>query len=109
MKTNGRRIELLKKRGKGVNEALAAKYNVGRAKRRSDRAKVLTNDGELSKAFATMVERGVVPSTDKILTQLKTNFPSRSRIEFMNLGELLKQSFLRWMVMGVIVNKNLLP
>ena len=30
-------------------------------KRRSDRAKVLTNDGELSKAFAAMVQRGVAP------------------------------------------------
>ena len=79
MKTSGRRIELLKKRGKGVNEALAAKYYLGRAKRRSDRAKVLTNDGELSKAFATMVQRGVAPSSEKIIAQLTTKFPWRRR------------------------------
>ena len=48
-------------------------------KRRSDRAKVLTNDGELSKAFATMVQRGVAPSTDDIIAQLRTKFPTRRR------------------------------
>ena len=48
-------------------------------KRRSDRAKVLTNDGELSKAFATMVQRGVAPSTEDIIAQLGTKFPKRMR------------------------------
>lgn len=48
-------------------------------KRRSDRAKVLTNDGELSKAFATMVERGVAASTEKTIAQLTTKFPKRKR------------------------------
>ena len=49
------------------------------AKRRSDRAKVLTNDGELSKAFATMVQRGVAPPTDDIVAQLSSKFPKRKR------------------------------
>ena len=48
-------------------------------KRRSDRAKVLTNDGELSKAFAMMVQRGVAPSTDDIIAQLTKKFPKRQR------------------------------
>ena len=48
-------------------------------KRRSDRAKELTDDGELSKAFATMVQRGVAPSTDEIVAQLSKKFPSRKR------------------------------
>ena len=47
------------------------------AKRRNDRAKVLTNDGELSKAFATMVQRGVAPPTENILSQLRSKFPKR--------------------------------
>ena len=47
--------------------------------RRSDRAKMLTNDGELSKAFATMVQRGVAPSTQNIIKQLKEKFPTRKR------------------------------
>ena len=55
-------------------------------KRRSDRAKVLTNDGELSKAFATMVQRGVAPSTDDIIAQLSTKIPSAEEE-----GELAKQ------------------
>ena len=49
-------------------------------KRRSDRAKELTNDGELSKAFATMVQRGVAPSTDEIVAQLSKKFPSRKSV-----------------------------
>ena len=48
-------------------------------KRRSDRAKVLTNDGELSKAFAMMVQRGVAPSTNDIIAQLSKKFPTRRR------------------------------
>ena len=47
--------------------------------RRSNRTKRLTNDGELSKAFATMVQRGVAPSTDGIIAQLKKKFPTRAR------------------------------
>ena len=46
-------------------------------KRRSDRVKILTNDGELRKAFATMVQPGVAPSTDDIVTQLTRKFPPR--------------------------------
>ena len=46
-------------------------------KRRSDRAKALTNDGELRKAFATMVQRGVAPSTADIVDQLTAKFPER--------------------------------
>ena len=46
-------------------------------KRRSDRAKMLTNDRELSKAFARMVQRGVASSTDNIITLLKAKFPLR--------------------------------
>ena len=46
------------------------------AKRRNDRAKLLTNDGELSKAFATMVQRGVAPPTKKIVSHLGKNFLS---------------------------------
>ena len=38
-----------------------------------------TNDGELSKAFATMVQRGVAPSTQTIINQLKVKFPMRKR------------------------------
>ena len=48
-------------------------------KRRSDRAKVLTNDGELSKAFSTMVQRGVASSTDAIVTQPGEKFPKREK------------------------------
>ena len=48
------------------------------AQRRSKRAKILTNDGELRKAFATMVQRGVAPPTHDILAQLKRKFPPRS-------------------------------
>ena len=47
-------------------------------KRRSDRAKLLTNDGELSKLFATMVQRGLAPPTQHIISQLKTKFSLRS-------------------------------
>ena len=46
-------------------------------KRRNDRAKLLTNDGELRKAFATMVQRGVAPSNDDIVAQLREKFPLR--------------------------------
>ena len=46
-------------------------------KRRGDRAKTLTNDGELRKAFATMVQRGVAPTTNDIVKQLRTKFPKR--------------------------------
>ena len=49
-------------------------------KRRSDRAKVLTNNGELSKAFAMMVQRGVAPSTGNIIAQLTKKFPKRKRM-----------------------------
>ena len=38
---------------------------------------MLTNDGELSKAFATMVQRGVAPPTENIISQLRTKFPRR--------------------------------
>ena len=48
-------------------------------KRRSDRAKELTNDGELSKAFSMMVQRGVAPSTDSIVSQLTRKFPARRK------------------------------
>ena len=42
-------------------EIVSKKNHKVDVKKRSDRAKVLTNDGELSKAFATMVQRGVAP------------------------------------------------
>ena len=58
-------------------ELLVGKKREGEAKRRSDRAKLLTNDGELSKAFATMVQRGVAPPTKKIISQLIEKFPHR--------------------------------
>ena len=45
--------------------------------RRSEKAKLLTNDGELRKAFATMVQRGVAPPTVTIVEQLKSKFPAR--------------------------------
>ena len=38
---------------------------------------MLTNDGELRKAFATMVQRGVAPPTADIVDQLKAKFPVR--------------------------------
>ena len=37
------------------------------AKRRSEREKVLINDGELRKAFAMMAQRGVAPTSTDIL------------------------------------------
>ena len=48
-------------------------------KRRSDRAKVLTNDGELNKALSMMVDRGVAPSTNDIIAQFKMKFPMRRK------------------------------
>ena len=48
-------------------------------KRKSNRAKALTNDGELSKAFSMMVRRGVAPSTDNIVAQLGRKFPVRRK------------------------------
>ena len=60
-------------------DVIKRKSNTSEVKRRSDRAKRLTNDGELSKAFATMVQRGVAPSTNAIITQLQTKFPTRGR------------------------------
>ena len=48
-------------------------------KRRSDRAKELANDGELSKAFSMMVQRGVAPSTDTNVSQLIKKFPMRRK------------------------------
>ena len=48
-------------------------------------AKLLTNDGELSKAFATMVERGVAPPTKNIVSQLRSKFPQRkNRVSWPN-------------------------
>ena len=62
----------MERRGKKKNPKVEVK-------KRSYRVKVLTNDGELSKAFATMVQRGVAPSTDDIIAQLTTKFPTRKR------------------------------
>ena len=46
---------------------------------------MLTNDGELRKAFATMVQRGVAPSTDDIVAQLTEKFPPRrNRVSWPN-------------------------
>ena len=58
-------------------ERIENSRNRDEVKRRSDKAKVLTNDGELRKAYATTVQRGVAPATNDILEQLKTNFPKR--------------------------------
>ena len=60
-------------------DVIKRKSNTSEVKRRSERAKRLTNDGELSKAFATMFQRGVAPSTNEIITQLQTKFPTRGR------------------------------
>ena len=60
-------------------KVLGKKKNENEVKRRSDRAKVLTNDSELSKAFATMVQRGVAPSSNEIIAQLTRKFPKRKR------------------------------
>ena len=61
--------------GKVLNQK--KKENEG--KRRSERAKVLTNDGALSKAYATMVQRGVAPSSNEIIAQLTSKFPKRKK------------------------------
>ena len=47
------------------------------AKQRRDRAKMLTNDRELWKAFATMIQRGVAPAKKNIMIQVKAKFPLR--------------------------------
>ena len=84
-------IEGLRRKKKVLREKRIAKKNknVGNSrkrtkeseiKRRSDRAKALTNDGELSKAFSTMVQRGVPPSTDNIIAQLRRKFPRRRKL-----------------------------
>jgi len=41
--------------------------------RRSDKAKVLANDGEFLKTSATMVQRGMAPPTGNMVDQLKQN------------------------------------
>ena len=68
-----------KSEGRLGSDIIQRKSQITEIKRRSDRAKVLTNDGELSKAFATMVQRGVAPSTDNIIAQLTKKFPKRER------------------------------
>ena len=51
----------------------------GKTKWKYERAKTLTNDGEISKAHATIVNRGVATLTDDIVKQLKEKFPARAR------------------------------
>ena len=48
-------------------------------KRRSDCVKDLPNDGEPSTACSMMVQRGVAPPTDNIISQLKRKFPVRRK------------------------------
>ena len=67
------------KKGQKVG-ASQSMTKMSEVKSRSDRAKELTNDGELSKAFAVMVQRGVAPPTDSIVSQLKKKFPARRKV-----------------------------
>ena len=70
-----------KRRAKRNRETVGLKSKTKKnvVKRRSERAKQLTNDGELSKAFAMMVQRGIAPSTDNIVSQLTRKFPARRK------------------------------
>ena len=45
--------------------------------KRYKRARSLTNDGEFSKAFGAVVERGKAPLNAKVLRELKRKNPSR--------------------------------
>ena len=61
------------------------RYHKHAVKRKNYWAKLLTNDGELITAFATMVSRGVPPSADNIPRQLKAKFPSlKSEVRWPN-------------------------
>ena len=47
-----------KKKRNLAGDLIGRSSRMDEVKRRSDRAKILTNDGELRKAFATLVQRG---------------------------------------------------
>ena len=76
-----KKVRQRNRRAKKVGKVVASQpmVKMSEVKRRSDRAKELTNDGELSKAFAVMVQRGVAPSTDSIVSQLMKKFPARRK------------------------------
>ena len=74
-KNKRQRMRKSKRNRKG--ERIENSRNRDEVKRRSDKTKVLSNGGELRKAYATMVQRDVAPATNDILEQLKTKFPNR--------------------------------
>ena len=76
-----RALQQKKRRKRNLKgDVIERKDDKGEARRRGERAKVLTNDGELRKAFATMVQRGVAPTTKDVIKQLRTKFPPRKNI-----------------------------
>ena len=88
-KVKERKRNALNKRRRNERDArvkeIRGRYYKHAVKMRKDWAKLLTNDGELIKAFATMVSRGVAPSADDIPRQLKAKFPSlKSEVRWPN-------------------------
>ena len=85
-----RTLQKKKRRKRNLQgDVIKRKDDKDEAKRRSERAKVLANDGELRKAFATMVQRGVAPTTKDVITQLRTKFPLRkNKVSWPNKGRI---------------------